>query len=647
MVMFYRKKIKRTGEEMTYNLFTLSFTGEWEHLEPEFIKSHFRESLTRIRIAVLIAMFFYSIFGFLDAIIVPDQKLIFWAIRYAVICPIALWVLWFSFRPGFETYAQPCLFFMCLSGGLGIELMVILADPPASYSYYAGIILIFITIYTFIRMRFLWAVACSWLIVAGYEIGAIWIADTPRIMLINNNFFFVSANILCMLAGYSMELNIRKRFFSGFKLEQEKNKVSQINRELDQRVRERTLALSTANEHLTKEIRDRINSEKSRLKLEKELNRKHKLEAIGTLAGGIAHDFNNILAAVIGYSELSLSSLDKNSDEYANTKEVLQAGMRAKDLIRQILTFSRRTEQKMEPVQLGKVVTEALKLIRASIPAGIDIIRDIKSTALIIGDEGELHRIVMNLCTNAYHAMENEKGTIEVRVEDTVLDQEILQAGEPVAPGKYVILTVGDTGQGMTPDVLEKVFDPFFTTKSVDHGTGMGLSVVHGIVKQYNGTIRVYSEPGQGTTFVICLPVAPTDSGPDQESVSVFLPGTERIMVVDDEETLVHMVQKYLSSLGYTVKGFNNSLEAAAYFSDHPDQFDLILTDFNMPGLTGLELSEKIQKIRRDIPIVLCTGYSKNITRQRLKSTGIRAFLMKPVTQYALSTTLREILNHG
>lgn len=632
---------------MTYNLFTLSFTGEWEHLEPEFIKSHFRESLTRIRVAILIAMFFYSIFGFLDAMIVPDQKLMFWAIRYAVICPIALWVLWFSFRPGFETYAQPCLFFMCLSGGLGIELMVILADPPASYSYYAGIILIFITIYTFIRMRFLWAVACSWLIVAGYEIGAIWIADTPRIMLINNNFFFVSANILCMLAGYSMELNIRKRFFSGYKLEQEKNKVNQINRELDQRVKERTLDLSTANEHLTKEIRDRISSEKSRIKLEKELNRKHKLEAIGTLAGGIAHDFNNILAAVIGYSELSLASLDKNSDEYANTKEVLQAGMRAKDLTRQILTFSRRAEQKMEPVQLGMVVTEALKLIRASIPAGIDIIRDIKSTAVIMGDEGELHRIIMNLCTNAYHAMENEKGTIEVRVEDIMVDQEILQAGEPLVPGKYVTLTVGDTGRGMTPDILEKIFDPFFTTKSVDHGTGMGLSVVHGIVKQYNGTIRVYSEPGQGTTFVIYLPMAHTDTGPDQESVSVFLPGTERIMVVDDEETLVHMVQKYLSSLGYTVKGFNNSREAAAYFSDHPDEFDLILTDYNMPGLTGLELSETILGIRKDIPIVLCTGYSKNITRQRLNSIGIRAFLMKPVTQYALSTTLRDILDHG
>lgn len=631
---------------MTYNLFTLSFNGEWERLEPEFIKSHFRESLVRVRIAIFIAVFFYSVFGLLDAIIVPDQKIVFWTIRYLVVCPIALWVLWFSFRPGFETCDQPCLFFMCLSGGLGIELMVILADPPASYSYYAGIILIFITIFTFIRMRFVWAVACSWLIVAGYEIGAILIVDTPRIMLINNNFFFVSANIFCMLAGYSMELNTRKRFFSGFRLEQEKNKVNQINLELDQRVRERTLALSTANEQLKREIIERTSSEKSRIKMENELNRKHRLEAIGTLAGGIAHDFNNILAAVIGYSELSLSTLDKDSDEYENIEKILQAGMRARELTRQILTFSRQTDQKMEPVQLGKVAAEAMKLIRASVPAGIDIIQEIKSTAFVTGDEGELHRIVMNLCTNAYQSMENEKGTIEVRVEDVLVDQEFVQAGEAIVPGKYITLVVGDTGRGMTPDIIEKIFDPFFTTRAVDQGTGMGLSVVHGIVKQYHGTIRVYSEPGLGTTFVIYLPMDSANSELEQAPVLKPLRGTESIMVIDDEEALVNMMQKHLGSLGYTVKGFNSSQAALDCFTDNPDKFDLVLTDFNMPGMTGLEVSEKILEIRRNIPIVLCTGYSRNTTPEKLRATGIRAFLMKPVTLYTLSGALRDILDH-
>jgi len=503
---------------MTYHFLTLSFTGEWEYLEPEFIKSYFRESLVRLRIATLVAVLFYSIFGFLDAIVVPDQKIIFWIIRYAVIIPIALGVLWFSFRPGFEPYAQLTLFSMCLAGGVGIVLMVILADPPATYSYYAGIILIFITIYTFIPMRFLWAVGCSWLIFVCYETGAIWIAKTPPIILINNNFFFASANILCMLAGYLIELNMRQRFFAGFKLEQEKNKVSRINLELDQRVRDRTLELSNANKQLSKEIQERINSEASRIKLEKALNQKHKLEAIGTLAGGIAHDFNNILAAVIGYSEMSLLTLDEDSMEYANTREVLQAGVRAQELTRQILTFSRQTEQKTGPVDLGRIVMEALKLIRPSTPANIDILQEIKSNSFVMGDEGELHRIVMNLCTNAFHAM--ERGTIEVRIEDTVLDQETLQTGDTMVPGKYVTLTVGDTGHGMTPEIIEKIFDPFFTTKPVDHGTGMGLSVVHGIVKQHNGNIRVYSVPGEGTTFVIYFPAVHTDTGKDSEPTS-------------------------------------------------------------------------------------------------------------------------------
>lgn len=630
---------------MTYNFFTLSFSGEWEYLEPEFIKSNFRESLIRVRTAILIALFFYAIFGFLDAIIVPEQKIIFWAIRYGVVCPIALIVLLFSFRPEFEFYDQPCLFFMCLIGGLGIELMVILADPPASYSYYAGIILIFITIYTFIRMRFFWAMACSWLIVAGYEIGAV-LADTPRIMLINNNFFFVSANILCMLAGYSMELNTRNRFFSRFRLEQEKNKVIQNNLELDQRVRERTLSLSKANEQLLKEIEDRVISENKRIKMERELSQKHKLEAIGTLAGGIAHDFNNILAAVIGYSELSMATLDKNSEEYEYSKKILQAGMRAKELTMQILTFSRQTEQKMEPVQLGKVVSEAVKLLRASIPSNIDISQEIESSAFVIGDECEFHRIIMNLCTNSYQAFDDNKGKIAVRVEDILIDKEFLDTGDPLTPGSYVRLTVSDTGQGILPEVIEKIFDPFFTTKAVDQGTGMGLSVVHGIVKQYNGKIRVYSEPKHGSTFMIYLPTAYCEKAEGQEVILASLPGNESILIVDDEKEIVNVVKRQLSSLGYKVKGFGNSLEALSYFSTHSENFDLVITDLNMPLMSGLELSEKLIEIKGGIPIILCSGYSPNVTFEKMNSVGIVDFIMKPMTLQTLSTAVRKILDN-
>ena len=621
-----------------------------KHLEPEFIKFHFKESLSRIRIAILVAFFFYSIFGILDLIIAPDKKNIFWFIRYAVVCPVALWVLGFSFRPNFEKYCQSSLFFMCLTGGLGIEAMVILADPPATYSYYAGIILIFITIYTFIRMRFLWAVACSWLIFICYEIGAVWFAKTPGVMLTHNNFFFVTANILCMLAGYSMELNNRKLFFSSFKLEQARDNLAKANLELDQRVKERTRELLAANTNLNKEIQERISSEKTRMQLEKELNRKQKLEAIGTLAGGIAHDFNNILAAVIGYSELTLESLDRGSDEYTNIAEVLKAGTRAADLTRQILTFSRQVEQDIKPVQLGHVVREALKLIQASVPAGINICHVIESNEFVMGDESQLHRVVINLCTNAYHAMEGTKGTLDVRVEDTVINkknanQDSAQIADQMMPGEYVTLTICDTGCGMAPEIIGKIFDPFFTTKSVDQGTGMGLSVVHGIVKQYKGYIRVYSELGHGTKFVIFIPVFHTDNVTDPVPLDELHTGTETVMIIDDEGTLVKMMQQHLESMGYTVKGFADSVTAVEYFSEHPDEFDLVVTDFSMPGMTGLDVSEKILGMRSDIPVILCTGYGKDVSPQTIESVGISALLTKPLSRRSLSSTIRIVLD--
>ncbi len=628
-----------------YNLFSLAYTGEWKHLEPLYIEHHARSSLTRVRIAMLVGLSFYLLFSVLDAIVVPNHKAVFWLIRFGVICPVVLGVYWFSFRPGFIRYNQHCLFFMCLVGGLGIVLMVVLADPPATYSYYAGIILVFITIYTFIRMRFLWAVACSWLIFLCYEIGAVGFVKTPVTILVSNNFFFVSANILCMLAGYSIEINSRNRFLSNYRLEQARNELAAVNRDLDRRVRERTRELLETNAALNKEIQEKIVSEKTRIMMEKELNRKQKLEAIGILAGGIAHDFNNILSAVIGYSELILQSLESGSGAHAHVSAILKAGKRAADLVRQILTFSSQTEQDVGPVKLSQVVTEALKLIRATLPAGIEIIQTIESDSLIEADESQLHRIVMNLCTNAYQAMDEEKGIIAVRVENRMIGQDLDRTSEPPVPGKYVALSVSDNGSGMTPDVMEKIFDPFFTTKTPDGGTGMGLSVVHGIVKQYHGFIQVTSSPGKGTTFVIFLPVFRGDLSAEPFESAKLPPGSESILVVDDESALAHIMAKSLEALGYSVKSFADSAEALGYFSDHVREFDAVVTDYNMPKMNGIELSEKILAMRPDIPIVLCTGHGRNITRQHIESKGIRALLMKPVSRHSIATTLRNILH--
>ncbi len=642
---------------MTYHFLNLSFAGEWAHLEPEYLAFQFNASLNRVRIAILTAVFFYAGFGILDAIIAPEQKFLFWIIRYGVVCPLAIGVFAYTFFPKFEKYDQPCLFAICLLGGVGIEMMIITADPPAMYSYYAGLILVFIMIHTFIRMRFLWASACSWLIVACYEVGALWLSDTPAIILINNNFFFISANIFCSLAGYSIELNSRKRFFSNMQLENAKNEISRANLVLDQRVKERTKDLLAANERLNREIREKTEIEKSRLKLEQELNKRQKLEAIGTLAGGIAHDFNNILASVVGYAELCLETLDRGTGVYEDVQHILKAGLRGKGLTSQILTFSRQDEHDFRAVHLGQVVKETLQLLRATVPAGIDMSQQITSDAIVHGDENQLHRVVLNLCTNAYQAMEGAvdkeaKGRIEVSVEEGTcrFNHEAESAhGTDDFPEEHgdtpcVILRVTDTGQGIAREVMDRIFDPFFTTKPVDQGTGMGLSVVHGVVDQHQGKIDVESQPGKGTTFTLYFPIY-TDQPDPESSPALTLPtGSGMVMLVEDEAPIIEMMIQHITALGYSVDSFTDSSRAVEVFLTSPMKYDAIFTDFNMPGLNGLELARKITAVRAGLPVILCTGYGDQINRENMETAGVIALLMKPVIKVEIAAALDSVL---
>lgn len=602
---------------MTFNKFTLSFTKEWAHLESQFLHTHFKMLLSRIRIAIVILLMFYGIFGILDAIVVPEKKHLFWLIRYAFVMPVASAVLIFSFFNWFEKYAQLCLFIMCLTGGFGIELMVILADPPATFSYYAGIILVFIAIHNFLPLRFIYGSICSCSIVIFYEVISFWIVDTPWQIWVNNNFFFVSALLLCMITGYYREISARQMFFSTHLLALEKQKIARINEELDQRVKERTRAL----------------------------HKKQKMEAIGTLAGGIAHDFNNILSAIMGYTELALMEIDPESKTADSLEQVMAAGNRATDLTRQILTFSRQNEQEVAPMAVKPVVKEALKLITASTPSRIRIYENLESDAWIEGDPTQVHRIVINLCTNSVHAMEDGNGSLEVTLEEAIIDAGFPGEKDQLTPGQYLVLSVSDTGHGMKQDVIDKIFDPFFTTKAVDHGTGMGLSVVHGIVKQYNGTIKVYSEPGQGTTFSLFFPICQKVSHAEPESDEQHLEGDEKIVVVDDETAITDVLDKQLSAMGYKVSAFTRASEAVRYIRENAEEIDLVITDFTMPEMTGLELSEKISGLNLGIPIILCTGYGENITRLKMRPLGIKGFLMKPLIRQRLLSSVRNLLD--
>ncbi len=379
--------------------------------------------------------------------------------------------------------------------------------------------------------------------------------------------------------------------------------------------------------------------------LEKRLAQAQKMESIGTLAGGIAHDFNNILSAVIGYTELSLIDIPKGSALQNNLQQVLKAGGRAKDLVRQILTFSRQRENELVPVKVSLIVNEALKLLRASLPTTIKMRHHIKSYLAVLTDPTNIHQVLMNLCTNASFAMQEEGGVLEVSLSDVDLDADFAKQHPDVKPGKFIRLIVSDTGYGMSPEVSERIFDPFFTTKKMGQGTGMGLSVVHGIVKSHGGTIIVESSPGKGSAFSVFLPAIESEVTDQVDQAQLVITGNERILFVDDEDFQADIGKRMLERLGYRVTAKTNSVEALDLFRQTPDEFDLVITDMTMPNMTGDVLARRLISIRPDIPIIVCTGYSARINPDIIKEIGIKEMAMKPVVMKDIAQMIHRVLS--
>jgi PAS domain S-box-containing protein len=381
-------------------------------------------------------------------------------------------------------------------------------------------------------------------------------------------------------------------------------------------------------------------------RLEEQLRQAHKMEAIGTLAGGIAHDFNNILAAIIGFSEMVEEDLPPESPSVPRLQRVLNAASRGRDLVRQILAFSRKTEPTRKPLSLSPVIKETVQLLRASLPTTIEIRLSLKAARdTALASPAELQQILMNLTTNASFSMKEKGGILGISVTNIDFEPDSPVLDTDVEPGEYVQIVVQDSGSGMRPDIVQRIFEPFFTTKGVGEGTGMGLPVVYGVVKSLNGTIAVESEPGVGSTFRVFIPVTRTDEKPKGSMAQVTPKGTEHILFVDDEEFLTEWGQAALERLGYTVTALTDSTQALNLFSSDPIRFDLVIVDQTMPKLTGLHLARKLLTIRNDIPIILCTGHSDSVSPEKAKEAGIREFLMKPLGKQQLAEVIRRILN--
>ena len=396
---------------------------------------------------------------------------------------------------------------------------------------------------------------------------------------------------------------------------------------------------------VTRDITERKRAEVERSRLSTQLMQAQKFESIGNLAGGIAHDFNNILSAVIGFTEIALDDVEKGSNIETDLKEIYRAGQRAKDLVKQILTFARKSEEEIKPIKPKTVIEEVLKFIRSSTPTTIEIKQSITCGSSIMGNPTQLHQILMNLCTNAVQAMEEKGGTLEIGLADFRIGDTDAERGLKLKPGEYIKLTVSDTGTGISPDALDLLFEPYYTTKAPGEGTGLGLAVVHGIVESYGGEIRIESEPGNGSVFDIFFPVIKTDEAGIADENEDLPTGSERILFIDDEAVIAKMAGQILERLGYSVTTKLNSIEALELFRSKPDDFDLVVTDMTMPCMTGDELAVEMTKIRPDIPVILCTGYSKKVSDEIDSQSRIKAFAYKPIVKADLAKTIRKVLD--
>ncbi len=395
-----------------------------------------------------------------------------------------------------------------------------------------------------------------------------------------------------------------------------------------------------------KDITDQKQAEIQKSRAIAHLNKAQKLEALGVLAGGIAHDFNNILSGILGYAELARLNLKPDDDSQKYFMPILIAGNRAKRLIQQILTFTRQGDTQKVPVNISRVVIESLDLLRATIPTSIEIKSNIPSNlGTILADETMIHQVIMNLCTNAYQAMQKDGGILEVLLASSKVGKRDSLNFPELNPGKYIKLVVNDNGHGMDEETCANIFYPYFTTKESGEGTGLGLSTVHGIVKDHGGIIKVYSEVNVGTSVQIFFPLDGTKEDQSETNDEILPHGCESILMVDDEDLLLKIGKEFLEGLGYKIETCASPIDALEWVRRNPERYDLIYCDFSMPHMNGDVFTQKAKELRHDLPVIIATGYSAKINRDRLKEIGVRKVLIKPVTFHEIANSVRTILD--
>ena len=633
---------------MTLNRLTLAFTGPDTELERFFLEEYSLKSLAHIRFALLMAAILIGSFGILDAYIVPGQTALTWTIRYAILCPGALLLALASYHPRVPKYMPVLLTAMLLLTGLGFIAMVLYTSVPANYLYYTGLIQVLMYGYTFIRLRFVWGSLAGFIIIVLYEAAVLLPHnETPAAILLNNGFFLITSNVIGMMAAYSIEYYARRDFYLARRLTEEQENVLSANVLLESRIRERTAELADEHAALMREIEDRHRLEAERFELERRLLQSQKMESLGVMAGGIAHDFNNILTSLLGNTELARRRLEPGSPLIKYLERMQAASERARTLVQQILTFSRRNPSERRIVSIRPLLDEVVELLRPVIPSTVTIETRFCPDELVIdADPTQIHQVLVNLCINAAQAMEIRGGQLSIREQLVVLDGLEPDRRPHLVPGSYLALSVSDTGEGIDPEVLPRIFEPFFTTKDQGKGTGLGLAVAYGIVTDHGGVITVESEPGRGARFDVYLPLADNRANqpkPARTGRSVDCTSC-RVLLVDDQPDALESVRELVQDLNMPVTAFADPIEAERAFRHAPGAFDLLISDLTMPKMSGLELAKACTAVNPNLAVILITGYRAFEDPDVLKQCGVHEVLSKPFRQQELVRTITKCL---
>ncbi|SHJ31291.1 Response regulator receiver domain-containing protein [Desulfatibacillum alkenivorans DSM 16219] len=626
--------------EMQLAPLSLKFTGDHAHLEEPFQNYYNKSTLRQARVAGLLSMVFYALFGIMDVYWAPEHKEILWMIRYGCVSPIFVICLAVVYSKKFNPkYLQGLISALIILAGVSIIAMMAVVAPKM---FSAGLVVVLFINFTAIGARFTWATFSAFVITVVYNLAAFFILHPPVERIVAINVITASLMGIGFFACYSLEYKERASFFLSYLLKEEQRKVLSINAGLEKRIEERTAELEKSNLNLTLEMEEHRLSEKKRARLELELRHAQYMKAIGTLAGGVAHDFNNLLMGIQSRASLILITSDPGHKHYEHARGIEKLVKSASDLTRQLLNLARGGKRQAQPSNLNQLILKTAHMFGRT-KKEVSIHTNLLDNLWVVDvNRTQFEQVLLNLLLNAWQAMP-QGGNIFIQTENRSLIAPESTPGN-LPPGDYVTVSVADTGIGMDQETLKRIFDPFFTTKEMGRGSGLGLASAYGIVDNHGGAIQATSQKGKGSRFEIFLPRSGNEIPQEEEQEPAIVNGSGLILIIDDEYPALHACRELLESLGYTVIGSQNPLKGIRIYQEKQDEIQMVVLDIIMPEMSGVEVFGKLREINPQVKILISSGYSMDGSVAELMERGCNGFVQKPYNIQIISQKIHDIL---